>query len=551
MTSGFTEAAHQAASIPAVAGSLVGAGVVYLVAQRWWSGVGDAFRIVPIFYALAVTGALVCVVLLVTRVRLIGDRRAGWVATGIAVAGAAALGQATAVIRLANAPLQVDGDGLAALYLLWHAALVVFALGAMLTPRSARLRWTLVLLFGLAIVAAITDPVWAVGPNLVDAGDRFTPLYRWLQAGLTLASIATVGLWLVSCGRRPTRPEVWIAIALGLAALDMMVASAAGQLFESLWWSSAALRAAQFVVPAVGLLADALRLMGLLHLHERSLTQRLEHERQVALELLAGQPGTAEEEQRIRRVLEQRAFRTVFQPIYSLHTGRLAAVEALSRFSATPTRPPDRWFDDAVRCGLGVELELATLESALEAAAGLPDGVALSVNLSPPALSDPRLRRCLEAAPTPGLIVEITEHAAVDDYHRLAEALTALRQTGVLLAIDDAGAGFASLQHIVQLAPDIIKLDMSLTRDIDRDPVRRTLALSLSGFAQEMGIELIAEGVETAHELQTLRAIGTHAAQGYLLGRPGDLDTDAIMRPPEVLHAIVGATPEQPQPRPA
>jgi EAL domain-containing protein (putative c-di-GMP-specific phosphodiesterase class I) len=120
-------------------------------------------------------------------------------------------------------------------------------------------------------------------------------------------------------------------------------------------------------------------------------------------------------------------------------------------------------------------------------------------------------------------VLEITEHAVVSDYQELQSALVNLRRAGVRIAIDDAGAGFASMRHIVKLAPDMIKLDMSLTRGIDQDPALRAMASALIAFAQETRSTVIAEGVETAEELEALRHLGVHRVQGFLLGMPMEL----------------------------
>jgi EAL domain-containing protein (putative c-di-GMP-specific phosphodiesterase class I) len=122
-------------------------------------------------------------------------------------------------------------------------------------------------------------------------------------------------------------------------------------------------------------------------------------------------------------------------------------------------------------------------------------------------------------------VLEVTEHAQVPDYDALRQALAPLRAAGAKLAIDDAGAGYSSLQHILQLRPDIIKLDMGLTRSVDRDPAKRALAAALCHFARETGCQIVAEGIETEAEFTTLESLGVAKGQGYLLGRPGDLAT--------------------------
>jgi EAL domain-containing protein (putative c-di-GMP-specific phosphodiesterase class I) len=273
-----------------------------------------------------------------------------------------------------------------------------------------------------------------------------------------------------------------------------------------------------FVV--LGVLAGAM-LHHLRRSYERDLSEQLHREMHAA----ASPDGSIDSAvfARIGEMLRSRAFHTVFQPIYSLHDGRLLAVEALSRFETHPVRPPNVWFDEAASVGLGTELELLAAESALEASTKLPEDVAVTLNASPDLLCEPRFLSLIEQHPERPLVVEVTEHAVVEDYTRLAEAVAALRAQGVQLAIDDAGAGFSSLQHIVRLTPDIIKLDLSLTQHLHDDPVRRALADCLVRFARETGCELIAEGIEHANDLHTWSELGAHAAQGFLLGRPGPL----------------------------
>jgi EAL domain-containing protein (putative c-di-GMP-specific phosphodiesterase class I) len=226
---------------------------------------------------------------------------------------------------------------------------------------------------------------------------------------------------------------------------------------------------------------------------------------------------------RVHDVLEQRSFHMVFQPIYSLRDGNMLAVEALARFDVEPYQPPNVWFEQAERAGLGVELQLATMRAALEASAELDPDVVLSLNTAPDVLNDPRLLVVLEEHPDRPVVVEVTEHCVIDDYHTLVHALDGLRARGVMLAVDDAGAGFASFRHIVRLAPDFIKLDLSLTQDVRGDPIRRALANSLIQFSRETGSLLIAEGIEEVADLTVWRELGAHAAQGYLLGRPAPL----------------------------
>ena len=223
---------------------------------------------------------------------------------------------------------------------------------------------------------------------------------------------------------------------------------------------------------------------------------------------------------RISEVLGTGAFDPVFQPILNLPTGDLWGFEALTRFRADCNRSPDQWFADATGVGLGVALELATARKALAVAREFPNTTRVSLNVSPETILDARLHGVLADWPVDRIVLEVTEHVSVGDYDRIARSLAAFRARGLRLAVDDAGAGYASFRHILSLQPDIIKLDMSLVRGIDTDSGRRALAAALIGFAAETGARIVAEGVETHAELATLRELGVCAAQGYLLGRP-------------------------------
>ncbi len=229
----------------------------------------------------------------------------------------------------------------------------------------------------------------------------------------------------------------------------------------------------------------------------------------------------------IEQVLNKREYSLVFQPIFNLCDGRVAAVEALARFGGPASPPPDVWFAQAHRVGLGIELEVALLQAAIAELGRLPANVLMAVNAGPEALASGRIADALQGVDARRIVVELTEHAAVEDYPHLLECLTGLREAGVRLAIDDAGAGFASLMHILKLAPDFIKLDRELISGIDRDPVRRSLAESLMRFAGETGAMLIAEGVETATELLALSDLGISHAQGFFLARPMGIDRAA------------------------
>ena len=219
----------------------------------------------------------------------------------------------------------------------------------------------------------------------------------------------------------------------------------------------------------------------------------------------------------IDAVLRERAFTPVFQPVRDLTTDRIVGYEALTQFVAPV--PTERLFLQAATLGRLRELELATLEAAIEASASLTSGCWLSVNSSPELLIDtdvlgPILRRAQRP-----VVLEISEHIAIADYAPIAAALERLGP-GFSLAVDDAGAGFASLRHILDLRPAYVKLDIGLVQGVADDSSRRALVAGFAHFAHDAGFALIAEGIESQADLDVLRRLDVAMGQGYLLGRP-------------------------------
>ena len=235
---------------------------------------------------------------------------------------------------------------------------------------------------------------------------------------------------------------------------------------------------------------------------------------------LSSRRGQVEMRQRIRGAVAAHQPSIVYQPIYHLADLRIAGWESLSRFHCPPQRSPDLWFSEASAVGLGDELEESAMRYALQGLQSLPNATYLTMNCSPQTILGGRLPELLAGSAPGRLVLEITEHAEVEDYDALHAQLQPLRAQGVRLAIDDAGAGYSSLRHILKLRPDMIKLDMSLVRDIDHDPERRALASAIIAFAQETRKEVIAEGVETFAELRALKTLNVDKVQGNLLSCP-------------------------------
>ena len=240
----------------------------------------------------------------------------------------------------------------------------------------------------------------------------------------------------------------------------------------------------------------------------------------VAGPALADRREAVEVRARLERDLAARAFHPVFQPIVALETRAVVGFEALTRFD--DGTPPNLRFAEAAALGLGDDYELTALEAALAEAPRLPAGAFLTMNVSPAVLlgAGERLRRLLAGGARP-IVLELTEHVPIEDYADLRAAIAALGE--VEIAVDDAGAGYASMRHILEIRPAFAKLDISLVRGIDGDELRQAMAAGFQYYALRTGCRLVAEGVETEDEAGALRALGVDLAQGYLFGRPAAL----------------------------
>ena len=254
-----------------------------------------------------------------------------------------------------------------------------------------------------------------------------------------------------------------------------------------------------------------------------------------AADLLTEVPVSGDRRRRLRdrvgSVIRNERLTCVFQPIVDLEAGQIIGYEALSRFPTEPARP-DQWFADAESVGLGVALEMCAVRIALSALPSLPADTYLSVNLSPSTLMSIDTAELLEREPH-RLVIELTEHRRVADYRRLRETVDSLRAVGVRFAVDDAGAGFSSFKHILELAPDIVKIDLSICQGVHHDPVRGAVVRGMVELARQVPAALVAEGVEDPADVDRLSVLGVDLYQGYLFGRPAPVPVRQIAEMPD------------------
>jgi EAL domain-containing protein (putative c-di-GMP-specific phosphodiesterase class I)/PAS domain-containing protein len=314
---------------------------------------------------------------------------------------------------------------------------------------------------------------------------------------------AAEGPWIEAWVRRPWHPYDKMLRELGMRAQVYAPVHHAGTLIGVLAVGSAQKSTSLALAECIPALVEFASLAGILIGPD-----------------LAARANAREARQLIVDVIEQLSFHPVFQPIVDLNHDRIIGYEALTRFE-DGTAPEER-FAAAEAVGLGLALEAATLRAAIAAAARLAPGMFLNMNVSPALVLEGKTLRSLVRGARHRRVLEITEHRAIADYDAFHRAVAALPRS-MCLAVDDAGAGFASLRHILELRPAFVKLDRWLIAGIDGDPAKRALVAGMQKFARSTGCRLIAEGLETEAERAALIRLGIRLAQGYLLGRPGPL----------------------------
>lgn len=211
-----------------------------------------------------------------------------------------------------------------------------------------------------------------------------------------------------------------------------------------------------------------------------------------------------------------------YQPLVDLDTMEVVAVEALARFPGRDMSPA-HVFAEAAECGLGVELEMKAVRGALMDLDRIPRPLRLNINVSPETLYAEEFIDAVSDASPDRLVVEVTEHAVVDDYTEMRNASRCLADRGIRLAIDDVGMGFSGLNRILETEPTELKLDAAVIRDVHLNPVKQALIETFCAFGRRAGFEVVAEGIETDDELDALRVLGAPLGQGFYLWRPAPL----------------------------
>ena len=508
-----------------LAACAVTAGLAALVALSV-GGRAETSAAVPVTLAIGAVCAALVAHLLHASGRAVTDRRLSWMAAGVTVALAGLVAGVLGQPALFPDGGVVDqgADAAAARYLIWHVALLTagaFALAGVPARPKMLMGFTA---GGVALLAYASLSSAPLG-DLTAADGAYQPALRIVVALLAAGQLAVAAAWWRRAQGAPTWGEVCVIALTALSGLDAGAYLFASESYAGAWWASLTLLAGQFAIPAVGLVIGFVAVADRLRELQEELGRGLDAERERAEreEEIAGLDRRHREQarERIARLVAGDGLDVALQPIFALDSGGVVGAEALARFTDARGEPlpTEETFVDAHALGLGTELELAVVELAIGREDRLPDGLYLACNVSPSVLIRPELAALMAAGDRP-LVVELTEHHAVEDYAELDAALERLRTLGVRVAVDDVGSGFASFRHVTRVKPEILKLDRTLVCGIDEDPVRQSLAAAIVGFATDVGATVVSEGIESEGELTCLVDLAVGCGQGFFLGRP-------------------------------
>jgi len=236
--------------------------------------------------------------------------------------------------------------------------------------------------------------------------------------------------------------------------------------------------------------------------------------------------------EKLQELLIKEEIRIVFQPIVNLKTLEVMGYEALTRGpEGTEYENPYFLFDIAREVGLVFELDRICRKKALLQATQLDTNTKLFINCLPNTIHDPEFKgnylkeflADVKRIPA-NVVMEISEREAINDYGVFREAMEYYSDLGFSIAIDDTGAGYSSLEAIVELKPHFLKLDISMVRGIGDNLLKQAMTKAMVSFAGNMNVQIIAEGIETKEELETLKNMGIPLGQGFLLGRPTNIE---------------------------
>jgi EAL domain-containing protein (putative c-di-GMP-specific phosphodiesterase class I) len=468
-------------------------------------------------YALGGLFSLVTTYLLVLQASVTQDRRLAWAAGGFATLYVVYLLRSVDPAVPGHTADVRDLDTAAALSLGWVLVLPVVVFTARLHLVSVRLLAVpFLVLLGLGWLAYALP--------LVEAdGVRMTPLGHVLFSVAAVVGLVAALWWRLRVPNGNRGSWGWVGATLLLLPLVAVLRATSFGRNDPTGWASLVVEVVVLAVPAVGLYVLSAR--G--YLRQARRWRQLEGEvrrLRASSALLPGLSITPDDEgglpERgdVLELLRRADNQVALQPIQDLTTGETVGQEALARFGGRV--PTDRWFRAASLCGLGPELERLTLAAALATLPTLPEAQFLAINASPAALHDDEVLAMLHGSDLTRLVVEITEHDAVNDYALTRTALGSLRAAGARIAVDDVGAGFASLRHVLLLQPDVVKLDTSLTRDVHESPRQQAIVQALVTFSTEVGATVLAEGIEVAEQVPALADAGVSLGQGWHLGIP-------------------------------
>ena len=478
---------------------------------------GPATFVLAGLYATGGLLALATSYLLVVQASVTQDRRLAWTAGGFAMLFVLELMRSLDQAIPGRAADETELRVASTLSLIWLLVLPVVVLLAGLRRHGLAL-----LAVPLVVLVAAAYGAYQL-PLVRTEGVRVTSLSRSLSLLAGALAIAASLWWRRRVPNGNRGVWGWVGASLLLTPVVAILRGSSLGRHDPTSWASLIVEDVVLLLPAAGLYALSARgyLKQARRWHQLESEVRMLRASSALLPGLSITPeddGGLPERSDVLELLQRDDLQVALQPVLDLATGETVGQEALARFGGRV--PTDRWFRAAALHGLGHELERVTLAAALDTLPSLPVNQFLAINTSPASLTDEEVVELLQGTDLSRVIVEITEHDAVNDYDLTRETLGALRRAGARIAVDDVGAGFASLRHVLLLQPDVVKLDTSLTRDVHHSPRQQAIVRALVTFSDGVGAVVLAEGVEVSEQIPALLDAGVTLGQGWHLGIP-------------------------------